>query len=91
MEGELQKSRQPGVLPDELAALREGEILCDRHRRDCYRVAGVDETRVALHQDGTDFYIPCSLFVSWYGRRLFAIDGTRSIEAPTWYFPADKP
>ena len=89
--GGLQRKRKEGVLPDGLADLREGEILCDRHRKKCYRVAGVDKIGIALHQEGTDFYVPRSLFVSWYGRRLFSIDKTRSIEAPEWCSPSDKP
>ena len=63
---------------------REGEILCDRHRKECYQVSRIDEMGVALHRDGTDFYIPHSLFVTWYGRRLFPIDGSGSIALPEW-------
>ena len=81
--GGLQRKRKEGVPPDDLADLREGEILCDRHRRECYQVAGVDEIGIALHREGAEFYIPCSLFVNWYGRRLFPIEGT-SIEAPDY-------
>ena len=91
MEGKLQKSHQARVLPNDLADLPEGEILYDRHRRECYQVTSVDDFGVALHQDGTDFYVPCSLFVSWYGRRLFSIDETRSIEAPEWCSRRDEP
>ena len=75
--------REPSV-PDELADLREGDVLCDRHRRECYQVSGIDETGIGLKQDGEDFYIPSPLFVSWYGQRLFAIEESRSIETPEW-------
>lgn len=68
--------------PNTHREVREGEVLYDRHRREYYRVDSVEPTGIALHQDGTDFYIPRSLFVSWYGRRLFSIDGTGSIEVP---------
>jgi hypothetical protein len=63
---------------------REGEILYDRHRREWYRVESVDETGIALHQDGIDFYVPHSLFVGWYGGRLFSVAETRTLEAPEW-------
>lgn len=70
--------------PSSLVDAREGEVLCDRHRRECYRVETIDETGIVLHQDGTDFYIPHSLFVSWYGRRLFSTDETQSLDVPEW-------
>ena len=80
----LKRDSEEESLPSDLAEVIEGEILFDRHRRECYQVAGIDRTGIALHQDGADFYVPCSLFVSWYGRRLFPIDGTGSIEVPKW-------
>lgn len=78
--------RKHGEAPprDELADLREGEVLCDRHRRECYQVSGVDDAGVALRQDGTEFYLPCSLFVTWYRRRLFELENATSIDAPEW-------
>lgn len=78
------RERNEATPPDELSPLRAGDVLCDRHRRECYQVAGVDKVGVALHQDGTDFYVPRSLFVSWYGRRLFLIAESRSIDPPEW-------
>ena len=92
MEGEeRQPASEEAVLPSGLDNLRVGDILCDRHRRDCYRVDGVDHTGVTLHQDGTDFHIPCSLFVSWHGHRLFSIEESRSIEPPDWCHRRSKP
>lgn len=79
-ESDHQEASSPSILVD----AREGEVLCDRHRRECYRVESIDETGIVLHQAGTDFYIPHSLFVSWHGRRLFSTDKTQSIEAPEW-------
>lgn len=69
---------------DEFADLREGEVLCDRHRQECYQVIGVDDTGVALRQEGTEFYIPRSLFVTCYRRRLFSIENATSIDTPDW-------
>lgn len=69
---------------NELAALSEGDVLCDRHRRECYQVTAIDDDGIGLHQDGIDFYTPRPLFVTWYGQRLFAIDGNSSIETPVW-------
>ena len=60
----------------------QGDVLYYRHRREWYRVNGVDETGVALHQDGTGFYVPYSLFVGWYGRRLFSAAEAQTLEAP---------
>lgn len=34
MESDLQEASSPSTLVD----AREGEVLCDRHRRECYRV-----------------------------------------------------
>ena len=81
---EAHRERGEVIPPNELAALQRGEILCDRHRQECYQVSGIDGAGVTLHRDGTDFYIPRSLFSSWYGRRLFSIEETRSIETPQW-------
>ena len=78
------RERQETVPPGELATLQEGEVLCDRHRRECYQVVSIDKAGIALQQDEMSFYIPCSLFVSWYGRRLFPVERTSNIEAPAW-------
>ena len=72
------------AVPDELADLREGDVLYDRHRRECYQVTGIDGTSVGLHQDGADFSIPRSLFLTWHRRRLFPIEESRGIDAPDW-------
>jgi hypothetical protein len=81
---ERRQDREEASLPSDLTDLREGDILYDRHRRDCYQVDSVEQTGVGLHQDGTDFHIPHSLFVSWYGQRLFSIEQAQSIETPDW-------
>ena len=81
---EMNGERGETVPPNELATLQQGKVLCDRHRRECYQVNDVDAVGVALHRDGTDFYIPCSLFVSWYGQRLFSIKETRGVDTPEW-------
>jgi hypothetical protein len=80
---------QPGAAstPDYLAGLRRGDVLCDRHRRECYQVTSIDGTRIGLHRDGTDFFVPRSLFVSWHGRRLFPIEESRTIDTPDWCSP----
>jgi hypothetical protein len=82
MKGRGKHGRQKTSAPD--LEVCEGEVLYDRHRREWYRVEGVNETGIALHQDGADFYVPHSLFVGWYGRRLFSTTETRTLEAPEW-------
>lgn len=86
MRGEPQprRERDEAAPRRELTGLHEGEVLCDRHRRECYQVSGIDDAGVALQQDGTEFYIPRSLFVTWYPRRLFPIENTSSIDTPEW-------
>jgi len=84
MRGGTYRERGEKVSASELATLQRGEVLCDRHRQECYQVSGIDTAGIALHRDGRDFYIPRSLFVSWYGQRLFSIEETRSIETPEW-------
>ena len=41
----------------------QGDVLYYRHRREWYRVNGVNETGIVLHRDGIDFYMSCSLFI----------------------------
>lgn len=72
-----------GAPRGDLATLQEGDVLCDRHRRECYQVTTIDEAGVGLHRDGVEFYTPRSLFVTWYGQRLFSIEDT-TIETPEW-------
>jgi hypothetical protein len=61
-----------------------GEILYDRHRTNCFEVIGVDAEGVALRQADHEFYIPHSLFIPWYGSRLFPLEETANIDPPEW-------
>jgi len=47
-------------------------------------VCGIDSTGISLRQDGARFYVPHSLFVPWYGSRLFPIAETASTDLPDW-------
>ena len=71
-------------MPADLGALEAGEVLCDRHRRECFQVLGIDDSGVSLRQEETRFYVPHSLFAPWYGLRLFPIAETTSTECPAW-------
>jgi hypothetical protein len=84
MGGTTDRSRDSEGVPSELNGLEHGTILYDRHRTDCYQVTSIDRTGVRLHRDRVEYYVPCSLFVSWYGRRLFPIERTHSVEIPSW-------
>lgn len=75
--------RDIGV-PAELDGLEVGEVLCDRHRREWFVILGIGSTGITLQQDRTRFYVPLSLFLPWYGSRLFPIGETTSIERPDW-------
>lgn len=73
-----------GPLLDYFVDLQEEDVLCDRHRQECYQVTGIDRTGIGLRQDGAEFFVPGSLFVILYKRRLFSINDTQSIDAPEW-------
>lgn len=68
----------------ELSTLTNGDVLCDRHRRDCYVVTTLDETAVGLQHQETEYALPPSLFVSMYGQRLFHIEETATLDTPDW-------
>lgn len=44
----------------------------------------VDGVGVSLQQDEETFYVPHSLFVPWYGSRLFPVAETSSVDRPDW-------
>jgi hypothetical protein len=71
-------------LPTDLDDLTVDEVLYDRRCKDYYLVTEVDERGIALLQRDTEFYLPHSLFVPWYGSRLFSIEHTTSLEVPKW-------
>lgn len=71
-------------VPTELRALTTGEVLFDRHRREYFVTSRIDADGVGLRQRDTEFYIPHSLFVTWYGSRVFSIEETTSIDPPPW-------
>lgn len=72
------------AIPAELGALEAGDVLWDRHRRECFQVGGIDAAGISLRQDGIRYYVPHSLFVPWYGSRLFPIAETTSTDLPEW-------
>lgn len=88
---QAQRGRRRPSAPSDLDDLSEGDVLYDRHRRDCYLVTGIDERAVALRQRNTEFYVPRSLFVPWYGSRLFPIEHATGLEAPEWCRRSNSP
>jgi hypothetical protein len=70
--------------PPELSTLHEGDILCDRHRRDCYVVTDIDDDGVTLREHDREFVLPHSFFCPMYGHRVFHLEQSRTIEAPEW-------
>jgi sirohydrochlorin ferrochelatase len=73
-----------GTKPPELSTLHTGDILCDRHRRDCYVVTDIDAAGVTLRERDREFVLPYSLFCSVYDHRVFHIEQSQIIDAPTW-------
>ncbi len=72
------------TIPADLAAIEAGDVLCDRHRRECFLVRGIDGAGVSLRQEEDTYYVPHSLFAPWYGSRLFPITETATTEPPDW-------
>jgi hypothetical protein len=71
-------------LGSERTDIDPGDVLCDRHRKECFEVTSVDESGVALQRESTEFYIPHSLFAPWYGTRLHQIQDSTSTDSPDW-------
>lgn len=61
-----------------------GDVICDRHRRDWYVITAVEDGAIELRDEGTEYRIPRSLFVSVYGKRLFDGGRTASLDPPEW-------
>jgi hypothetical protein len=72
------------AIPAEVSAIEKGEVLCDRHRKECFVVREVEERGTRLEQDGEDFYVPHSLLAPWLDSRLFAVEESESADLPEW-------
>lgn len=78
------QQRSEAGRPIDLIDLAEGDVLYERHRRDCFVVSRIDREGIGLRQRDTDFYIPHSLFLPWYGSRLFHATETTTLDLPAW-------
>lgn len=72
------------AIPAEVAALETGEVLCDRHRKECFVVRDVEERGTRLERDDEEFYVPHSLLAPWLDSRLFAVEESESADLPAW-------
>lgn len=70
--------------PPEIAQLEAESVLYDRHRKEYFVVTDVDDIGVGLHQSGTDFYVPHSLFVTWQDTRLVPSKELSDPDLPEW-------
>jgi hypothetical protein len=71
-------------VPDPIAALEPGAVLRDRHRKEWFLVREVTDRGTRLEQDGEEFYVPHSLFVTWVDSRLFPVDESDTVDFPKW-------
>ena len=72
------------AIPAEVAALGTGEVLCDRHRKECFVVRDVEERGTRLERDDEEFHVPHSLLAPWLDSRLFAVEESESADLPEW-------
>ncbi len=70
--------------PPEIDDLDADSVLYDRHRKEYFHVRMVDGDGVGLHQSGTDFYVPHSLYVTWQDTRLVPREELSSPDVPDW-------
>jgi hypothetical protein len=68
----------------DLADIDEGDVLCDRRRQNCFIVSGVEDDGIALRNEDTEYYVPPTLFVGWYGSRVFPVESSESVDLPNW-------
>jgi hypothetical protein len=64
--------------------LEEGDLLRDWRREDQFEITTTDESGIGLHHDGTEFYIPHSLFAPWYGSRIHSVTAAMTTEPANW-------
>lgn len=72
------------TVPVDYDGLASEDVLYDRHRREYFVVGGLDDRGIDLRQDGTEFFVPHSLFVPWYGSRVFKATNLSNAELPDW-------
>ena len=72
------------AIPTAVARLDTGQVLCDRHRKECFVVRTVEERGTRLEQDDEEFYVPHSLLAPWVDSRLFAVERSESTDLPEW-------
>jgi hypothetical protein len=75
-------------IPTAVADLEPDEVLCDRHRKECFVVREVEHRGTHLEQDDADFFVPYSLLAPWVDSRLFSVDESESADLPEW-LPAE--
>jgi hypothetical protein len=63
------------------------ELLYDRHRGEYFELVAEDGAGVTLRRDGTDYYVPRSLFDPWRGSRLFPANEMTEPDLPDWVTP----
>jgi hypothetical protein len=71
-------------VPPEIEALETGTVLYDRHRNEYFAVERVDDAGVALRRDGTEYYVPHSLFAPWQDSRLVPVEELSDPDLPGW-------
>ena len=71
-------------VPPEIADLDEESVLYDRHRKEYFHVTAVEDGGVGLHQSGTDFCVPHSLYVTWQDTRLVPREELSDPDIPEW-------
>ena len=74
----------PDDHPPEIGDLAEDNVLYDRHRKEYFHVTAVEDDGVGLHQSGTDFYVPHSLYVTWQDTRLVPREELSDPGVPEW-------
>jgi hypothetical protein len=81
--GQARADDETGI-PTAVARLDAGQVLCDRHRKECFVVREVAARGTRLEQDGEEFFVPHSLLAPWVDSRLFAVEESESADLPDW-------
>ena len=83
-ETETREANDETNVPTEVARLERGQVLCDRHRKECFVVREVTKRGTHLEQESENFFVPHSLLAPWVDSRLFEIDESESADLPDW-------
>lgn len=73
-------------LPPDLSEsdLEQGDLLRDRQRNKQFEITTTDERGIGLRHDGTEFYVPYSLFAPWHGSRIHPVTESTTTEPADW-------